>query len=78
MDFFSILKIGQDEKIDAHKLTKVWLSLSLLSDCDTHFFLIRNVRLKLGKNYKTFKKYKQAKFQTIALKTCFIRKFFIK
>ena len=61
MDFFSILKIGQDENIDAHKLTKVCLSLSVLWGCDTHFFLIRsmfirNMRFKLGRNYEAFKK----------------------
>ena len=39
---------------------------------------IRNIRLKLGKNYETYKKHRQAEFHVITLRNVFSRKFVLK
>ena len=37
---------------------------------------VKNMRLKLDKNYKAFEKHKQAEFQIITWKNCFYKKIF--
>ena len=35
------------------------------------FFLMKNMRLNLGKNYETFKEHRPAGFQILTFKNCF-------